>query len=223
MVKFVSLIPARKGSKRVPNKNLRLIKKKPLIYYSINASKKSKFIFETVVYSDSKKINYIAKKFGAVTNYKRPKKISENSTSMYETINYFVKKYNINEKFDYLVLLQPTSPLRNTFDINNACRMVIKNSKADGLLSTFYIKKMKDEYPNKFMIVKKNFLKNIDKKKIKYNHQVFLRNGPSIFIIKIKSIKKKLYNNNLLNFIMPEKRSLDLNTFNDFKKLKSLI
>ena len=60
------------------------------------------------------------KKFGAVSNYKRPKKISENSTSMYETINYFIKKYNINKKFDYLVLLQPTSPLRNTFDINRA-------------------------------------------------------------------------------------------------------
>lgn len=223
MAKFIGFIPARKGSKRVPNKNLRLIKNKPLIYYSIDASKKSKFILETVVYSDSKKINQLAKKFGAVSNYKRPKKISENSTSMYETLNYFIKKYNINKKFDYLVLLQPTSPLRNTFDINRACKMMIKNKKADGLLSTFFVKKLKDEYPDKFMILKNNFLKNIDKSNIKYNSKVFLRNGPSIFIIKIKSVKKKLYNNNLLNFIMPERRSLDLNTLNDFKKLKSLI
>ncbi len=221
MAKFIGFIPARMGSKRVPNKNLRLYKKKPLIFYSIKASKNSKYIGETVVFSDSKKINIEAKKFGATTSYKRPIKVSKNITSMFDTIDYFVKKNNIKNNFDYLVLLQPTSPLRNTKDINKACEMLIKNKKADGLLSTFCVKKIKKSYPNKFMIIKNKFLKKINIKKVSLKKQkLFLRNGPSIFIIKINCIKKDLYKNNLLNFIMPENRSIDINTFEDLKNLK---
>lgn len=223
MAKFIGFIPARMGSKRVPNKNLRLYKKKPLIFYSIKASKNSKYIGETVVFSDSKKINIEAKKFGATTSYKRPIKVSKNITSMFDTIDYFVKKNNIKNNFDYLVLLQPTSPLRKTKDINKACEMLIKNKKADGLLSTFFVKKVKKNHPNKFMIEKNNFLKEIDEKKASLRKEkLFLRNGPSIFIIKINRIKKNLYKNKLLNFIMPESRSIDINTLNDLNKLRKI-
>ncbi|MDB2486439.1 hypothetical protein N9W91_06140, partial [Candidatus Pelagibacter bacterium] len=120
MVKFIGFIPARMGSKRIPNKNLKLFRKKPLIFYSIEASKKSKYISETVVFSNSKKINIEAKKYDAITSYKRPNKVSKNSTTMFGTLDYFIKKNNIQDNFDYLVLLQPTSPLRNTRDINKA-------------------------------------------------------------------------------------------------------
>ena len=157
MVKFIGFIPARMGSKRIPNKNLKLFRKKPLIFYSINASKKSKYISETVVFSNSKKINIEAKKYDAVTSYKRPNKVSKNTTTMFGTIDYFVKKNNIQDNFDYLVLLQPTSPLRNTRDINKACKMVLQNKKADGLISTFFVKKVKKNHPNKvteIMIIK---------------------------------------------------------------------
>ena len=119
------------------------------------------------------------------------------------------------------MLLQPTSPLRNTEDINKACEMLIKNKKADGLLSTFFVKKIKKNYPNKFMIIKNKFLKKIDTKKVSLKKQkLYLRNGPSIFIIKINCIKKDLYKNKLLNFIMPEKRSIDIDTFDDLNKLR---
>ena len=223
MVKFIGFIPARKGSRRVPNKNLKLVNKKPLIYYSIFSSKKSKHIGETVVFSDSKKINYVAKKLGASTNYKRPKNISTSKTSMFETMSYFIKKNKIQKKFDYIVLLQPTSPLRNVNDLNRACKIILNNKKVDGLISTFYVKNKKKEYPNKYMYLKNKLLIQIDKDEIGFKKKIFLRNGPSIFILKIKSVKKNLYKNKLLNFIMPEKRSLDLNTLSDFKKLKSLI
>ena len=73
------------------------------------------------------------------------------------------------------------------------------------------------------MYLKNKLLIQIDKDEIGFKKKIFLRNGPSIFILKIKSVKKNLYKNKLLNFIMPEKRSLDLNTLSDFKKLKSLI
>lgn len=223
---FIGFIPARKGSVRVPNKNLKLIKKKPLIFYSIKASKNSRYIKETVVYSDSKQINFEAKKFGINSLYKRPKNISKKETTMYETINYFVKKNNINKKFKYLVLLQPTSPLRNANDIDKACKMLLKYKRANGVVSTFVIKKIKKNHPNKFMIKKGGYLKKINRQQALKNqnkYQIYLRNGPAILIIKIEEIKKNFYNNKLLNFIMPQKRSIDINTSEDLEKVKNLI
>ncbi len=221
---FIGFIPAREGSIRLPNKNLKLIKSRPLIYYSIFASQNSKYINETVVFSDSDKINSVAKKFGANSSYKRPKNISKKNTSMYETINYFVKKNNIQKKFKYLVLLQPTSPLRNTKDINKACKILLQNKNADGLISTFVVKNLKKEYPNKFMVLNGNYLVSIDKEEIfKKKKKFFLRNGPAILILKIKAIKKNLYENRLLNFIMPEKRSVDINFQQDLDVIKKII
>jgi CMP-N,N'-diacetyllegionaminic acid synthase len=221
VISFIGFIPAREGSVRIPNKNLKLLKKKPLVFYSIKASKNSKYIKETVVFSDSKKINIEAKRFGIKSFYKRPKYLSKKNTPMYETINYFIKKNNIIKKFDYLVLLQPTSPQRSTKDIDNACRMILKDKKADGLVSTFEIKKIRKEYPDKFMIKKGQYLKKINiKKSSKSKKKIYLRNGPAILILKIKAIKKNLYNNKLLNFVMPEKRSIDINTIDDLKKIK---
>ena len=221
MISFIGFIPAREGSIRIPNKNLKLIKKKPLIFYSIKESKNSKYIKETIVFSDSKKINFYAKKFGIKFFYKRPKYLSKKNTSMYETINYFIKKNDIINKFDYIVLLQPTSPQRNTKDIDNACRMILRDKKADGLVSTFEIKKIRKEYPDKFMIKKGQYLKKINIKKINNGKKkIYLRNGPAILILKINAIKKNLYNNKLLNFVMSEKRSIDINTIEDLKKIK---
>lgn len=219
---FLAFIPARSGSTRIPNKNVKLINKKPLIYYSIKSSLMSKHISETVLFSDSSKILKLGKKFGANISYKRPKYISQKKTSMAETIIYFVKKYDIKQNYNYLVLIQPTSPLRNTNDIDRSCSKILKNKNVDGLISTHKVNKKKiKEYPNKFMYEKNKLLKKIDKKKIsKINKNFFLRNGPAIYIIKTNLISKKLYNRKLINFVMPISRSLDINTYNDLNKLK---
>tara|TARA_A100001011_G_scaffold399213_2_gene506806 strand:- start:1701 stop:2372 length:672 start_codon:yes stop_codon:yes gene_type:complete len=220
MKKFIGFIPARGGSIRIPNKNLKLYKNKPLIFYSINASKKSKHISETVVFSNSKKINLKAKKYGAIINYKRPNNKSKSNTSMFETLDYFINKNNLKKKYDYVVLLQPTSPLRNFKDIDNACKLILSKKKADGLVSTFLINNIKKNYPDKFMVEKKGYLKKISRINIKYFKKLYLRNGPAIFIIKIGSIKKNLYNIKLINYVMPEKKSIDINTYDDLKALK---
>jgi CMP-N,N'-diacetyllegionaminic acid synthase len=219
---FLAFIPARSGSTRIPNKNIKLIDKKPLIYHTINSSLMSKYISDTVLFSDSSRILKLGKKFGANTKYKRPKYISQKKTLMSETIKYFIKKYNIKKYYNYLVLLQPTSPLRNTNDINKSCNMILKNKKADGLVSTHKVKEKKiNGYPDKFMYEKNKFLKKIDKNKInQINKKLFLRNGPAIYIIKTNLISKNLYRKKLINYVMPISRSLDINTFNDLNKLK---
>ena len=212
---ILGFIPARAGSKRIKNKNIRFFKRKPLIYHTIKSSLKSKYITKTVVFSDSQKFNKISSKIGADINFKRPKFISKDKTTMYETIKYFFKKYKIKKKFQFFVLLQPTSPLRNENDIDKAILQLIKKKNADGIISTFKVNKIKKSYPDKFMNEKKGFLKIIKKKNITKLDKVYLRNGPAIFIIKTERLQKELYNLNLLNYVMSENRSLDINNEGD--------
>ena len=101
---FISVIPARKNSTRLKNKNLKKINGKPLIYYSIQSSIKSKYIKKTYVFSDSKEINNFAKKFNVDTSCKRPKNVSSKKVSMSETIYYFINKMKLKQsKFKYWI------------------------------------------------------------------------------------------------------------------------
>ena len=125
-MKFISVIPARSGSKGVKNKNIFPINKKPLISYTFNAAKKS-VIKNNFVLTDCKKIKKIAENFGINNDYERPKKLSQSNTSLIDTLFHFyewTKKKSIN--FDYMVVLQPTSPLRKHEDINRACNLIKK-------------------------------------------------------------------------------------------------
>lgn len=217
---FIALIPARKGSIRLKNKNFKFLKGKPLIYYSIKAAKKCKYISETHIFSDSKKINAYAVKLGAVNRIERPKNISLSTTSMHKTINYFVKKMKLrNSKIKYLILLQPTSPQRTYKDLNKACEKILKNKKADALVSSYELKNIN---PGKLMFFDGKYLLLNKNKKLKNNLSCFYRNGPSILITKIKNISEKnIYENGkIINFIMKQNKSIDINTINDFKKLK---
>ena len=102
---FLAIIPARSGSKRVKNKNLKKINNKPtLIYYAINQSLKSKFIKETIVLTDSNIIKKKSEEYGASVPFLRPKKISLDKTLMLETVQYALDKLNIykNNKFKYI-------------------------------------------------------------------------------------------------------------------------
>lgn len=218
---FIAFIPARAGSQRIKNKNLKKIKSKPLIYYTIKQSLKSKFIKETIVLTDSKKIKFISTKYGALVPFLRPKKISLHSSLMLETIQYAVKKMKLeeNKKYKYIVLLPVTSPLRKTSDIDNCCEKILNDRKADSLVTTFKI--AENQHPSKIMS-ERNF-GYLQKEKYSGNKKYFMRNGPAVLIVKISKIKKYLLGGKILNYIMPEKRSLDINFIEDLNKAKKLI
>jgi N-acylneuraminate cytidylyltransferase len=127
---FLAIIPARGGSKRLPKKNILDLCGKPLITYTVDAGLKSKYIDMVAVSSDDECILKISKELGAKT-IKRPKELAGDMATTYDTVRHAVENL---EKYDYVVLLQPTSPLRNEGHINEAIELLIKK-RADAVIS----------------------------------------------------------------------------------------
>lgn len=127
---FLAIIPARGGSKRLPRKNVLDLCGKPLITYSIEAGLKSKYISKVVVSSDDEEILQISQNFGADI-IKRPDELANDTATTFDAIEHTIKSL---EKYDYIVLLQPTSPLRNEKHIDEAIEL-LELKKADAIIS----------------------------------------------------------------------------------------
>ena len=112
---ILSIIPARGGSKSIPLKNIVKIQNKPLLYYTVTASLNSKLITRTIVSTDNQKIAKVAELLGAEV-IKRPKKLASDTSSVELTIQHTVDHLKKTEDYipDIIILLQNTSPLRNS-------------------------------------------------------------------------------------------------------------
>jgi CMP-N,N'-diacetyllegionaminic acid synthase len=133
---YLGIIPARGGSKRLPKKNIKLINGKPLIAWTIQAANDSKSLTDMIVSTDSKDISDVAKKWGANVPYMRDSSIagdmSPSSQCIEEAIHKMKELYS--KKFEYVVVLQPTSPCRNGRDIDSAISM-LESKNADCVIS----------------------------------------------------------------------------------------
>lgn len=127
---FLAIIPARGGSKRLPRKNVEDLCGKPLIAWSIEAGLKSKYIDKLVVSSDDNKILDIADTYN-IQAIKRPKKLSNDTATTFDAIKHTIDKL---ESYDYIVLLQPTSPLRNCKHIDESIKL-LEQKNADAVIS----------------------------------------------------------------------------------------
>ena len=152
-LKPICIIPAREGSKRIKNKNIINFFGKPLIYYSINAAKKSKIFSSIIVSTDSKKIRNIAIKCGAEVPFLRSKELSDDNTSSKDVLIDTINKIN-SENIDFHCLMYPTAPLIKSKDIKSAFNKLLIE-KADGLLT---VSKYMN-HPLRSLILKNNYLK----------------------------------------------------------------
>ena len=212
-MKFISVIPARAGSKGIKNKNIFKVGNKPLIEHTFHAATKSNIKLNFVL-TDSLKIKKISKKFNINSDYIRPKKLSQSKTSLTDTLfdfHLWLDKKNIY--YDYMVILQPTSPLRNYKDINNSINIIKKNKS----MSLFSISESL-EHPYESIIKKEDkwrFVLNKSKKFYRrqdFDIETYFING-AIYISNRKLIKiKKTFNNTKHSFYsMPKNRSLEIN------------
>lgn len=213
--KILALIPARGNSLELKKKNIKNFFKKPLIKWTIDAVKKSKLIDKVVVSTDSQKILKIANQYKFVNLSKRPKKLSTRYANMYDVIRNEVKK---NPGYDILILLQPTSPLRNASDIDKSLKLMLQNKRKSCV--SFVELKYKPELM--YQIYKKKSLKKFKKTKLILNRQegdkYFYPSG-DIYISYIASFlkKKSFLEKNTFPFIIEKHKSIDIDDIYDFK------
>ena len=213
---MLAIIPAKKNSKRLPNKNIKSFNGKPLIWYSISEAKKSKKISNILVSTDSYKIAKISKKFGANVPFLRPKKISKGDSTLLDVCKHalnFIESKN-NKKYSSVIVLQPTSPLRVHKDIDNAIK-IFNKKKADVIASfseakpTEWHRELSHTGQFKKYISRKNSIYQKTKKN-------YLLNG-SIYIFSYDFLKAKKKKFKFFSYIMPRERSVDIDSIEDFE------
>lgn len=228
-LKILAIIPARSGSKRVKNKNIKLLGGKPLIIHTIEQAQKSNYINKIVITTDGQEIAEVAKKSKADVII-RPPEISGDGSTEYEYYNHVLTTLKVEEDYepDLIVNLYPTSPFRKTETIDRAIERIISFPEAECLRS---VRKC-SEHPYKMWRVIGEFLEPFVPSKNHNLHtfstqlfpEVYIQNA-SIYIIKTDAFHrhKATIGNNILSFVMGDEESVDINSELDFKIAETIL
>ncbi|HHY22121.1 MAG TPA: acylneuraminate cytidylyltransferase family protein [Bacilli bacterium] len=212
----LAIIPARGGSKGVPRKNIRDLAGKPLIAWTIDEAKKSKFIDRLILSSEDEEIIEVAKSYGCEVPFVRPRHLAEDTTPGIEPVLHAIKEV---EGYDYVMLLQPTSPLRTVEDIDRCIEKIIKFndpacvSVAEPDTSPYWMytlncnDQIKPLIPQDTVAVRRQELPT-----------VYSLNG-AVYIAKTDWLRhtKSFLTEETIAYIMPRERSYDIDTEEDFQ------
>ncbi len=220
--KTFCLIPARKGSKRIKNKNIKNFFGKPLLYYAINTARKSGLFDKIIVSTDSLKIKKIAQKYGCEVPFIRPKKYSNDKSTDIQVLEHFLSFCkNKNLKFKYLCYVYPTNPLLSTKILKNSFKL-LKEKKAQKILTVSAY-----EYPIQRALKKKSngqvfFREPKYKNTTSQNLETFYQDATQCYWYNISRIKsfKKFEKFKTFGYKLKNTEFVDLNTKDDLSKLK---
>lgn len=217
--RILGIIPARSGSKGLKHKNIKEFKGKPLMAHTIEAALNTKVFDKLIVSTDSTAYAAIAEKYGASADM-RPERLSEDDSSTIDVINYILSN---EDKYDYFVLLQPTSPLRKEEHILEAVDKIMK-TKAKSLVSV-----CESEHSPLLMgtlddsMNMHGFIKSKNNKRRQDLNKYYRING-SIYIMDTDEFKKdqNFYGENSIAYIMDNMSSIDIDNEMDFEIAKVL-
>ena len=225
---FIGLIPVKKNSSELKNKNFLKLNNFSLYQISLFSSLKSKYIEETYVTSDSEKVRKKSKQMGSKV-VSRPKNLSTKSALADDVVKHFINYLKIQKIFNReinIIYLQPTSPFRNHQHVNRAISFYIKN-KYKPLISVCFSKKPVE----KSLVIKNNKISNFFKTRSGALHtqnrqnlkKTFYANG-AIYIFKIKDFlkKKKIPILDSIPFKMNDVSSIDIDNKFDYEIAKLL-
>ncbi len=228
---ILAFIPARGGSQRIPDKNIKLLGDKPLIAYTIEAAKKSEMINRVVVSTDSIEIAQTAKQFGAEIPFMRPESIAKSDSTEMQFFEHALSWFAENENYvpSLIVLLYPTSPFRKPQTIDRAVREMLAHPEADSLRSITLC----TEHPYKMWVIGDDrylhpFVEGKDKNIHTLSYcvlpKIYIQNA-SIYITKPETIreKKSPTGNTIIPFVMDQVESVDINNVLDFELAEILM
>lgn len=219
-------IPARGGSKGLPGKNILLLGNKPMIAHSIIAAQNSSYKGTVLVSTDDIKIADVAKQYSAEVPFMRPAELANDTAATIDVIFHALEFYKTKgQTFDIVVLLQPTSPLRITEDIENAIKIMFEK-KAEAVVSVCPA----DHHPLWANTLPesgsmKQFLRDEVKGKNRQQLPVYYRLNGAVFVSSVAALykHKTFIHENTYSYVMPENRSIDIDNFLDFKMAELLI
>ena len=209
----IAIITARAGSQRIKNKNIRIFFGKPVIVYSIQYALKSKLFSRVIVSTDSEKIKKISLNHGAEVPFKRPKRISNNSSSTVSVIRHAIREMKLAKENLNICCIYPVSPFVSLSLLKKTFSM-FKKKKVNFLLP---MTKCKNFYePNFFSLNKNGYLTKNTK-----NKNLFFRDTGQFYWGKSSSWlkNKSVFSEKTLPFIVND-NFIDVNTEEDWKKLK---
>jgi CMP-N,N'-diacetyllegionaminic acid synthase len=223
----VAIVPARGGSKGIPGKNIRNLAGKPLIEWTIDAALKSCFIERVIVTTDCREIASIALAAGAEVPFIRPSELGFDETAAVLPILHAVEWLEENEKYTppFVIDLQPTSPLRNTGDIDGALDLLFK-SQFDAVVgmapvrqNPYWMQTLRKDGSMEYLLGKD--LESLRRQDLP---TVYLING-AIYAIKREVFLKErtLFPAKTTGYVMPQERSLDIDSKLDMDMAQILI
>lgn len=214
---FLAIITARGGSKRLPGKNVKLLGGKPLVAWTIDAAKKSKFIDRCILSSEDDEIISVSKNQGCEVPFVRPAELATDSAKSADVIVHAISQV---ERHDYIVVLQPTSPFRTLEDLDNAISLCV-DSNASSLVSVRKIRENPEWmcYPTngcEFNFLSPNLPVNTNDLRI-LNGAIYIANTE--WFIKNMTFE----GDGTIMYEMPWERSIDIDTEQDFRFAEFLL
>lgn len=215
--KILGVITARGGSKGIPGKNIKLLGGKPLIAYTIEVSKKSKLLSHLIISTDDEEIAMVAGRYGVEVPFMRPREFADDKAPhlpvMKHAIEFMEKQEGI--VYDYVVILQPTSPFRTVEDLDGTIQKLI-DTKADSAVSVseipggwhpVKIKKLEGDKLLPYCMPEEEGIRRQDLP------VAYKRNG-SVYAMKrnIIMVNNRLFGDNVVGFITPKERTVDIDT-----------
>lgn len=218
---LLAIIPARGGSKGLPGKNILPAGGRPLIAWTIAAAKEAAAVDYVILSSDDDAIIRVAQEWGCSAPFRRPVSLATDTSS---SIDVVIHALDLFPEYEYIALLQPTSPLRTAHDIDAAFDALIK-SGADSCVSVC----VADESPYWMYYVNedgalKNLLPNKPISRRQDLPPVYVLNG-AIYIARVRWLRESLsfMGDSCVAYVMPRERSLDIDTAEDMNELRRII
>jgi len=216
---FLAIIPARGGSKGIPNKNIRDFCGKPLIAYAIEAAKQSERLSRVVVSTDSEEVASVAKRYGAEVPFLRPPALAGDLSRIFDAVEHLLTRLREDERYtpDYTVLLQPTSPLRTAEDINCTIELLLK-SNADSAITVSSVEPrvfIKEKSDMLTLMTNPAFLESTNRQELA---PTVAENGAMVYVNRVSTLlrTRNFLGGKLVGYEVPRWRSVDLDLPQDF-------
>lgn len=225
--KILAIVPARGGSKGLPHKNIKPLLGKPLIGWSLEQAKNCSYVDEIFVSTDSAEIAKVAEDFGVKVPALRPPELAADTSSSMDVILHAINSLEKEGKFfDCILLVEPTSPLRETQDLDKAVEMLINTKDAESIVG---VCKAEGAHPDFLSAMDKGFLvpynKSVFSAKRRQDLQDLYFFEGSLYLSYVDSLKKRraFYHEKTLGYEVPKYKSFEVDDIVDFKIIEALM